>query len=309
MIGVLLTVLPVFLVVAAGYAAARSGRFPQQAVDGLLAFSVRFAVPVLLFGAMVRLDLGRAFDPRLLGAFYGGVALCFALGLILARRMWRRRPGEAVAVGFAAMFSNTLLLGLPFVERAWGEPALSAAFAVIALHAPVGYALGIVAMELSRRDGAGPIETARRTLAEVFSNALAIGIGAGLLVNLSGLAVPGVVVEAVGLISDAAIPAALFALGGAMTRYRLRSDLGEAAAVSALSLLVHPAAALGLAALLSLDRSQTLAAVTLASAPVGMNGYLFAAFYKRAEGVAASAMLLSTALSALTVSFWLWLLA
>jgi predicted permease len=309
MLAVLPTVLPVFLLVAAGWAAARSGRLPPPAVEGLLTFSVRFAVPVLLFGAMVRLDLGRAFDPKLLGAFYGGVALCFALGAVLARRVWRRRPGEAVAVGFAAMFSNTVLLGLPIAERAWGEAVAPAAFAIIALHAPVGYALGIVAMEVSRRDGAGPLETARRTLSEMFSNALALGIGAGLAVNLAGIALPAVAMEAVGLMSDAAIPAALFALGGAMTRHRLRAGVAEAATVSAISLLVHPAAVLGLAALLGLEREQTLAAVTIAAAPVGMNAYLFAAFYRRAETVAAGAMLLATALSAFTVSLWLWLLA
>jgi predicted permease len=42
--------------------------------------------------------------------------------------------------------------------------------------------------------------------------------------------------------------------------------------------------------------------------PAGMNGYMFATMYNRAQGAAASTVLLGTGLSVLTVSFWLWML-
>jgi predicted permease len=300
-------VLPVFLLVGAGYAAARTGALADVAVSGVMAFSVRFAVPALLFGAMARLDLAQAFDPRLLGAFYAAALACFALAVALARFGFGRRPGEAVAIGFAAMFSNTVLLGLPILSRGF-EAALTPAFSIVAIHAPFNYLVGIVAMETSRRDGVSALETARRTAKAIFSNAIAIGLFSGLAVNLAGLALPAFVMDAADMLADAALPAAVFALGGALTRYRLREDLGEAAAITAFSTLVHPAIVFGVCAALDLPPMATVAGVVLAAMPPGMNTYIFAAQYGRAEGAAASGMLLGTAVSVLTATGWLWAL-
>ena len=308
MLDILTIVLPVFLVVAAGYGATRFGGFAQSAVDGLTAFAVRFAVPTLLFGAMARLDLAQAFDPGLMAAFYLGVGLCFLLGVRGARGLFGRRPGEAVAIGFAAMFSNTLLLGVPIIARAYDDATLAAAFTIVALHAPFNYVLGIVTMELSRRDGAPPLETARSAARAIFSNALTLGIVAGLAVNLYGAGLPEAVWGAVDLVTDAALPSALFGLGGALTRYRLRADLGEAGLIAGLSLIVHPALTLLLGWLFGLPAAMLQAGVMLAAMPTGMNGYVFAAQYRRAEGAAASGLLLGAALAPLTVSAWLWAL-
>jgi len=49
-------------------------------------------------------------------------------------------------------------------------------------------------------------------------------------------------------------------------------------------------------------------AVLTAAMPPGVNAYLFAALYGRAQRVAASSVLVATALSLLTAWFWLGLL-
>lgn len=309
MLGILAVVLPVFLIVGAGWLAVRVGGFPATAVDGLMSFAVRFGVPTLLFAAMTRLDLGQAFDGGLLASFYAGSLGAFALGIALARRVWGRRPGEAVVIGFCAMFSNTLLLGLPILTRAYGEAALPPAFAVIALHAPVGYLVGIATMEAARRDGAGLWPTVRRAARAMFSNALTLGIAAGLALNLAGLVPPAPFMAACDMLGGAALPAALFGLGGTLTRYQLRDDIGEAAMAAGLSILLHPLIAylLGRFAF-DLAPDQLRAVVVIAAMPTGMNGYVFAAMYSRAQGAAASTVLLGTAASVLTVSLWLWFL-
>lgn len=125
MLDILLTVLPVFILIGVGYGAVRSGYLKDDFADALNTFAVRIAVPVLLFRAMAGLDLGQAFSPPLLVSFYTGAFVCFAGGIIVARTIFKRRPGEAVAVGFAGTFSNSVLLGLPIVERAYGGETLT----------------------------------------------------------------------------------------------------------------------------------------------------------------------------------------
>jgi hypothetical protein len=85
MLDILTVVLPVFLVTGAGYLAAWRGLFADSAVDGLMVFTQKFAIPCLLFSGVATLDLGAEFDPALLLAFYTGSTLNFVLGLLGAR--------------------------------------------------------------------------------------------------------------------------------------------------------------------------------------------------------------------------------
>lgn len=298
-------VLPIFVIVGAGYAAVRAKVFPDNGTDALLTFTVRIGAPCLLFRGMYLLDPGEAFEGRMLFSFYAGVIVCFGLGILIARSVGRR-PGEAVAVGFGAAFSNSLMLGLPIVLRAYGEAGAEPVFGILALHAPLIYALGIIAMEVSRRDGTGALVAIKRVLQNIASNALMIGIALGLAANFSGVRLPEPVFDAVTLLSTAAIPSALFGLGAALTRYRLKDDIRLAIAISVLGLVLHPAIAWALTDLVfGLSVDYVRAAVVVASMPAGLNVYIFAAMYKRAEGVAANIVLLSTGLSIITVSAWL----
>ncbi len=306
MIDVLETVLPVFLLVGAGYGAVRARLFEAAEMGVILRFCTRIAIPTLLFAAVARLDLGETFDGRFLLSFYAGAVIAFALGWLAARYPFGRRPGESVAIGFGALFSNSILMGLPVMERAYGADALGPSFAIIAIHAPVCYLIGITAMEAARADGRGAAATAKAVVSEMSRNALTIGLGLGLAVNLTGLAPPAPVMEAAGLLGRAGLPAALFALGGTLTRYSARAGLGLSGTVTALALLVHPGIAWLLAGpVFGLAPEFVRAAVVTAAMPPGINAYLFAAMYRRGEDVAAATVLIATLAAVVTASIWL----
>ena len=298
-------ILPVFLVIGFGHLAVRLGLFPDTGVDGLMIFTQRFAIPCLLFSAIATLDLGAVFRPGLLTAFYVGAATGFLAGLLGARFLFGRGWEDAVAVGFCCLFSNSVLLGLPITERAYGAEALAANFAIIALHAPFCYLVGITVMETVRNKGRGVATTLGKVVAAMTRNGLMIGIALGFVVNLSGVALPGTVAQALGLMVAAALPAALFGLGGVLNRYRPEGDLRLIGMVCAISLGLHPAVVWALGAGLGLDEAQIRSAVLTAAMAPGVNAYIFASLYGRAMRVAASSVLLATAASVVTVWGWL----
>ena len=309
MLSILVTVAPVFLLIASGYAAVRFGYLPGNVANALNGFAVKIAVPVLLFRALERLDMTAAFSPPLLVSFYAGAFTCFAVGIVLARKIFERRPGEAVAVGFAATFSNSVLIGLAIIERSYGIGPLTPAFGIIALHAPLIYAVGITTMELMRRDGRPLGATFAVAGRSIIVNPLMIAILSGAIVNLTGHWLPEPVMATVDMLATAAIPVALVGIGAAMTRYQMKAQLPEAGMVAALSLILHPAIAFTLShVVFQLPPDAVRAAVTLAAMPPGMNIYLFAVMYDRAVNLAASAFLLATMLSVLTASFWIYVL-
>ncbi|WP_342075198.1 AEC family transporter [Yoonia sp. SS1-5] len=301
----IVVILPVFIVIAFGYLAVWKGYFSSSGVDGLMKFTQGFAIPCLLFRAISTLDLGQNFDLALLASFYAGALVGFAAGLLGARYIFGRDWEDSVAIGFCCLFSNSLLLGLPITERAYGATALEANYAIIAIHSPFCYAIGITAMEIARNRGGNIAALPGKVLRAMFHNALIVGITLGFAVNLSGVALPSVLTDALDLMIRAALPAALFGLGGVLYQYRPEGDMRTIMYVVAVSLVLHPLIVWGLGHLSRLDVAAMRSALLTAAMAPGINAYVFANLYGKAKRVAASSVLMGTGLSILTV--WCWL--
>lgn len=298
-------ILPVFLVIGFGYIAVWNGFFSDSGVDGLMKFTQSFAIPCLLFRAISSLDLGQNFDLALLGSFYIGALAGFAVALLGARYLFGRDWEDSVAIGFCGLFSNSLLLGLPITERAYGASALEANYAIIAVHSPFCYAVGITAMEIARNRGGNITALPGKVLKGMFNNALILGITLGFIVNLGGIPLPAVFTDAIDLMVRAALPAALFGLGGVLYRYRPEGDMRTILFVVAISLVLHPVIVWGLARANDLSDTALRSAIMTAAMAPGINTYVFANMYGKARRVAASAVLIGTGLSIFSV--WIWL--
>lgn len=298
-------VLPVFLVIGFGYGAQRVLRMSDDTFEGLMSFAQGFAFPMLLFRGISNLDLAQTFHPPMLIAFYAGVTLGFFAGLFGARYLFARPWPDCVAIAFGTAFSNGGLLGLPITERAYGTEALVYNFAIIAFHAPFVYLLGTTAMEIVRAGGASVGATVLKVARAMAKNPMLIGIVAGAAVNLSGILLPKSLTSAVDLIAAAAIPTALFALGGILARYKPEGDLRLVAWIVLVSLVVHPLTVLGLGTLFDLDQGPMRSAVLMAAMAPGVNTYVFANMYGVAKRVSATAVLAGTVVSILTAWGWL----
>ena len=308
MYGLIQVIIPVFVVISFGYLAVWNKWFSDSGVDALMKFTQNFAIPCLLFRAVSNLDLEQTFQLTLLGSFYFAAVSSFALGLLGARFLFKRNWDESVAIGFCCLFSNSVLLGLPITERAYGVEALSGNIAIIALHAPIAYLVGITVMELIRNQGTRGIKLVQKVLGSMFKNFLVIALTLGFCVNLLGILLPTVITDGIDLFAQAALPVALFGLGGVLVRYRPEGDLRIIIYICTISLLIHPSLVWLTGRYFDLSKTDFQSAVLTAAMAPGINTYIFASMYKSARRVAASAVLIGTALTVFTASFWLYAL-
>ncbi len=131
----------------------------------------------------------------------------------------------------------------------------------------------------------------------------------GTLVNLMDLSLPVVLVGVLELFAQSATPCALFALGGALSQYRVAGSLGASAAICVMKTVIFPLGVwLVLRFVLELDSLWLSVAVVLAALPVGINTYLFAERYSTGVPLAAASTVVSTAVSMVTISLVLLLL-
>ena len=106
-------IIPVFLIIGFGYCAVWVRLFSIDTIDSLMKFSQNFAIPVLLFSAIAKVDLGNIFDLNLFFSFYVGATAGFLIGFFGSHYLFSRPLEDSVAIGFCCLFSNTVMLGLP----------------------------------------------------------------------------------------------------------------------------------------------------------------------------------------------------
>lgn len=310
MLSILAVIAPIFALIALGYVAVRQRLYPADGVKALIAFVNNFATPCLLFYSIGTSDFRAAFNIGIIGPYYLGAFVCFALGILVARRVFRNRPGESVSVGFSGTFTNTVLVGLPLMTRAYGEGALPVTLSIIGLHGAILLTLGMVTMELTRRDGQPLGPTLVLAVRRVGSNPLIWGILGGIAVSLLGIELIEPVAAFFRIIGQAVVPAALFGIGGALNEFKLSDNWKQALVASLIKLIIHPAIAYVLMIFVfHVPMDIARYGILLSSMPAGINIYVFATFYDRGVSVAANTILISTVLSALTITVWLFVLS
>ena len=301
-------IIPVFLIIGFGYCTVWVRLFSLDTIDGLMKFSQNFAIPVLLFNAIAKVDLANIFDLNLFFSFYFGATAGFLIGFLGSHYLFNRPLEDSVAIGFCCLFSNTVMLGLPITERAYGEDALRHNFAIVSIHAPFCYFLGITVMELVKSSEKSLQKNIITIFKAIFSNALVVGIILGFLVNISGIHLANSIQASIDMITAVALPAALFGMGGVLYQYRPQGDIGPIIMICAVSLIIHPVIVLFSGLNFDLSEMQLRSAVITAAMAPGINTYVFANIYGRAKRVASTGVLVSTALSIGTIWIWLSLL-
>ena len=302
-------IIPVFLIIGFGYCTVWARLFSIDTIDGLMKFSQNFAIPVLLFNAIAKVDLANVFDLNLFFSFYVGATAGFLIGFLGAYYLLNRPVEDSVVIGFCCLFSNTVMLGLPITERAYGEDTLQHNFAIVSIHAPFCYFLGITVMELVKSSEKLILKKSLVILKAMFSNALVVGIVLGFFINICGISLAKSIQASVDMITAVALPAALFGMGGVLYQYRPAGDIGPIVMVCLVSLLIHPAIVWITGLNLELSDMQLRSAVITAAMAPGINTYVFANMYGKAKRVAPTSVLFSTTLSIGTVWVWLNVLA
>ncbi len=299
---------PVFGVMALGALSVKIRVLDQAAVKGLVLFVFNFAIPILLFRSLAQTELPPDIAWGFLLSYYVGAFAVFGGGIALGWFAFRRPLAEQAIFGMSAGFSNTVLIGIPILFTAYGPEATLPTLLIIAFHGPVLMSLTMGLIQVGRGAQVSMADQGWTIVLEIVRNPIIMGLLAGLLMNLTGLTIPGPLDRVAEMVGTTAVPCALFALGASLAGYPLSGDVAPALALSTLKLVVHPALVWLVAVpILGLEGIWVPVAVTMAAMPSGINVYLFGARYDAAPGVAARTVLLSTLISLATLSGILYL--
>ena len=146
-------VVAIFGLVGLGYAAARSGLLAGSVREGLTEFALKVAIPLLLFDTLATADLQGLSPWRLWAAYFVPFAIVWALSHLMIRRVFGREARAGVVAGGSAAFSNSVLIGIPLVQAAFGDAGIVYLIVIVAIHLPVMMLVSVLLNEwaLERR--------------------------------------------------------------------------------------------------------------------------------------------------------------
>lgn len=304
MTDLLLLVLPVFGLVALGYAAGLLGLIGERANEGLTSYLFVIGSPALIVKLLTAASFPDMFPWGYWIAYYAGMAAIWVAATILTARLFQRAHGEAVIAGLAAGQANTVLIGIPIILKAYGEAAAFPIAMLMAVNLPITMTVATLMLEGTRAARGGAL--AGKLARGLATHPLLLAIVAGLVAQAIGFRPTGPLGSMLGMVADATIPLSLIALGLSLKTYGVRADVPVALMISALRLLVHPLIAWVIATqFFALPPAWAGTVVLFAAMPAGINAYLFAARYGEGVGIASTAVALSTALSVFSSILWL----
>jgi len=236
-------------------------------------------------------------------AYLGAGLVVFALAAILGHLLFDVRRSEAALQGSAAVLGNTGYMGIPLVAAAFGDRAAIPLVLGLTLEATVLIPLTIILVEAQKGLDAGWSQLLGSVAGAMVRNPIIIAIFAGVLVSATGIGLPTPVENFTALLGRAAGPCALFALGATLTSFPISTGLSEVSYMTFFKLLIHPAAIwFATTRLFDVDPLWATVAILGAALPVAANVFIVAKQYDTYVERVSSAILVSTAISVVTVS-------
>ena len=290
---------PLFSLVFVGYGLMRFSGWPVAMSDSLSRFVFSVAMPAMMFRLMSDFSKLPPVDARLLIAFFGGCLIVFFIGRLIAWKVFGMDGTAQSVFGLGGVFSNNVMLGLPLAKMALGDAAVPSVALVLIFNALILWTLVSLSVEWHRH-GSLSLKGLRDTVQGVLRNPIILAILAGSAFGLSGAALPAMLDSPLKMLGQTGMPLALVALGMSLAEYNLKSEWKVSLAIVIPKLLILPLIVFGLARLLALPPLETRVIVLLASIGQGANVFLMARQFKAVEGGMAGALILSTALSAIT---------
>jgi hypothetical protein len=208
---------------------------------------------------------------------------------------------EAAVEAQCGTIGNVGFLGIPMLVLLLGDGAVVPVMLVLTVDLIVFGSLIVILITGSRDGRVSPavLVTVGKGL---MANPMIVSIVLGLVWSATGIPIPGPMNSFLGTLGAAATPGALFAIGASLAT-KSAERLQIAAWLSFSKLVLHPLA-VAFAVLVLIPVEPYVAGVMIAAAalPTAGNVYILAAHYGVAPARVSATILISTALSILTVS-------
>lgn len=308
MLQVITLATPFFGVILLGFVSGKIAKIPRSGLAWLDFYLVYVALPAMFFDIISKTpvqELAR-------GSFILATTASTFLSFVVAALIGRAATGADLRIntmqGLVGAYANVGYMGPGLTLAALGPAAAAPTALIFCFDVALVFTLVPIMMSLgaAEKKPLGPTLAlvVRRVLLHPFILATLVGAAAALI----GFETPAPLQGLLTFLRNSAAPTALFALGVTVALHPVGRGAPELPLLIAVKLLLHPAIAfLTVSAVGGFEPVWVKTAVLMASLPPAATIFVAAQQYDIYVNRAATAVLVGTAASVLTVTAMLWL--
>lgn len=299
---------PIYLIIAIGFIATRMGLFARSEMLVFGQFTLKIALPALLFNALSKRSFGEILNLEYLAAFALGSLIVIAVALWWSRYKLNKPWSYCSMFAMGMCCPNSGFIGYPILLLTLGPIAGVALALNMIVENLLLIPLLLAIADADSSDGK-VIKVLKQSFIGIAKNPMIWGISLGFLTSLSGVTVPTPIARTIDILAASSAALSLFVIGGMLVGLELGGVKKTITQIMVGKLFLHPLCIALFAFVLIPIPDPTAQIAVLISAAIPMFGTFTLLSQRHGYGsISAAALLITTVTSFFTLSVLLWVL-
>ncbi len=296
---------PVFLLMVLGLFLRKTGWIDDDFADKMNKFVFRVPLPLVLFSDLSAVDFKEAWDTRFV--LFCLIVTIISIGISAGISRFLKDQtlrGEFIQSSYR---SSAALLGIAFIQNIYGTAGMAPLMIIGSV--PLYNAMAVLVLSFPGGEKQGHDRAVlKKTLKGILTNPIILGIAAGLLWSALRLPVPYIMERAVGNVAATATPLGLMAMGASFDLRKAFAKIGPSVTAAFIKLIGFCALFLPAAVYMGFRREELVAILVMLGSATTVTSFVMAKNMGHDGILSSGVVMLTTLLSAFTLTGWLYIL-
>ena len=296
--------LPIFLLIILGKVLKTTKIINDEFTKTADRYVFRIALPALLFSDFTENNVGSAFDGKY-------VLFCFSVTIFSIAVLWgltekfMKNEEQKGAFIQGSYRSSAAILGLAFINNMYDSVGMAPLMIIGCV--PLYNIFAVIILTL-KGDNGGKKPNMKETFINVMKNPILLSILIALPFALLNLHFPSFVNKAIGSVANTATPLALISIGASFEGKKALKKMKPTLLASFIKLILLVGLFLPLAVFFGYRNQELMALLVMLGSPTTVSSYIMAKNTGNDGILTSSIIVLTTLLSSLTLTLWIFVL-
>jgi hypothetical protein len=299
--------IPVFLMMVFGWFIRCVNLIDDHSTGKINNFVFKALLPALLFMDLSTADFKSVWDSKFV--LFCFIATCASICIAFVISLFHKDKSERGEIIQASYRSSAAILGIAFVTNIYGEATMAALMIVGTV--PLYNVVAVIVLSLTAPETEKKLTSRQifnKTLKNVVTNPIILGIVAGMLWSLTGLNQPVIMSKSISYLGNMATPLSLIALGASFRFGDAKGKMGISSVIAFVKLILFCAVFLPISIKLGFRGEKLIAILVMLGSATTGSCFVMSKSMGHKGTITACAVMITTLLSAFTLTMWLFIL-
>lgn len=294
---------PVFLLILIGYILKRCNIANKNFVSVSNRINYLLTLPALLFMDISQTNIAEVFDVKYVLFCMIVTSICF-WGIWGLAKICIKDKTIIGAFVQASFRGSAAVLGIAFIQNMYGNSGMAPLMIIGTVPLYNIYAVIVLTFE----SNTGTEKSIKKAFINICKNPIILGILAGVIASLLQIDFPFIIDKTISNLAALATPMALIAIGAEFEGKKALAKIKPTVIAGMIKLVIQPAIFLPIAVLLGYREQKLVALLIMLAAPTTASCYIMASSMGNDEVLTSSVVVLTTFLSSVTLTFFIFIL-